>query len=119
MAPRLTTPRLVALTLALAVLHLATSVGLTYSWDKSAPQGQQISDLVFNGAPLDLAATYRVSTLNFLAEGGDSFTAFTDGTNLVGGPEDLANLVAFFAANPGVAAPATDRVNEVAPAPVP
>ncbi|MBD8024413.1 cell wall-binding repeat-containing protein [Microbacterium gallinarum] len=100
-------------------LHLATSGGLTYSWDKSAPQGQQISDLVFNGAPLDLAATYRVSTLNFLAEGGDSFTAFTDGTNLVGGPEDLANLVAFFAANPGLAAPATDRVNEVAPAPVP
>nr|BFF11754.1 hypothetical protein GCM10025699_30570 [Microbacterium flavescens] len=100
-------------------LHLATSGGLTYSWDKSAPEGEQISDLMFNGTPLDPAATYRVATLSFLAEGGDSFTAFTGGMNLVGGPEDLANLVEFFGANPGLTAPATDRVTEIAPAPAP
>ncbi|HWM16050.1 MAG TPA: bifunctional metallophosphatase/5'-nucleotidase, partial [Microbacterium sp.] len=97
-------------------LHIAASEGLTYTWDKTAPQGAQIIDLQLNGTPIDPAATYRVATLNFLAEGGDQFTVFTEGTNLVGGPEDLANLVAFLEANPGLAAPATDRVTEV-PAP--
>ena len=58
---------------------------------------------------MSLGTTYRVSTLNFLANGGDSFTGFTAGTNLLGGAEDLANLVAYFEANPGLSAPA-DRV---------
>ncbi len=97
-------------------LHIAASGGLTYTWDKTAPQGEQISDLQLDGTPLDPAATYRVATLNFLAEGGDQFTVFTEGANLVGGPEDLANLVAFLEANPGLSAPALDRVTEV-PAP--
>ncbi|WP_194398148.1 cell wall-binding repeat-containing protein [Microbacterium atlanticum] len=100
-------------------LHLGASEGLTYAWDKAAPQGQQISGLALDGVPIDPAATYRVATLNFLAEGGDQFTAFTQGENLVGGPEDLANLVAFLEANPGLSAPATDRVTEVVAVPVP
>lgn len=94
-------------------LHLAGSEGLTYSWDKAAPQGSQISDLALNGVPIDPLATYRVATLSFLAEGGDQFTAFLGKQNLVGGPEDLANLVDFLGANPGLSAPATDRVTEV------
>lgn len=97
-------------------LHLATSEGLTYTWDKGAPEGEQISDLQLNGVAIDPDATYRVATLSFLAEGGDQFTAFTNGTNLVGGPGDLTNLVDFFEANPGLDAPAIDRVNEI-PAP--
>jgi 5'-nucleotidase len=65
--------------------------------------------MTLNGTPMNMAATYRVSTLNFLANGGDSFTGFTAGTNLLGGAEDLANLVAYFEANPGLKAPA-DRI---------
>jgi len=94
-------------------LHLAGSEGLTYTWDKGAEQGNQISNLALNGVPIDPAATYRVGTLNFLAEGGDQFTVFLEGQNLVGGPEDLANLVAYLEANPGLTPPATDRVTEV------
>jgi len=50
--------------------------------------------------------------LNFLADGGDSFTAFKAGTNRLGGPEDLANLVAYLEANKesGLNAPAS-RIN--------
>lgn len=97
-------------------LHLATSEGVTYTWDKGAPEGEQISDLELNGVSIDPDATYRVATLNFLAEGGDQFTAFTNGTNFAGGPNDLANLVDFLGAHPELAPPALDRVNEI-PAP--
>ena len=45
-----------------------------------------------NGDPLDPAATYRIVTNNFLADGGDAFTVFTEGTNRVGGGDDLRRL---------------------------
>lgn len=63
-----------------------------------------------NGIPLVAIQTYRVATLNFLTEGGDSFTAFTEGTNKVGGNEDLANLADYLGAHPGITPPA-GRVN--------
>lgn len=91
-------------------LHIAGSQGLTYTWDDSQPQGQKVSNLELNGVPIDPEGTYRVATLNFLQEGGDSFSVFTEGTNLTGGPEDLQNLVEFLKAHPDLTAPATDRV---------
>ncbi|MCK0113408.1 cell wall-binding repeat-containing protein [Ornithinimicrobium sp. F0845] len=90
-------------------LALGVSDGFTYTWDDTQPQGSKVSDMELNGVPLEMGTTYRVSTLSFLQEGGDGFTAFTNGTNLVGGPEDLANLVAYFGAHPGLTAP-EDRV---------
>jgi 5'-nucleotidase len=63
-----------------------------------------------DGVPLEPTKTYRVGTLNFLADGGDSFTGFTSATNRLGGKEDLANLVDFLGAHPGLTPPA-DRVN--------
>lgn len=88
-------------------LALGVSKGFTYQWDASQPQGSRVvnGSMALNGVPLDLNATYRVSTLNFLADGGDLFTGFTEGTNVAGGPEDLANLVSFLKANPGLTAP--------------
>ena len=92
-------------------LALGVSQGFTYTWDPSQPAGSHVvaGSMKLNGTPIDLAATYRIGTINFLANGGDSFTAFTDGTNVLGGNEDLANLVAYFGAKPGLTAPA-DRV---------
>ena len=91
-------------------LALGVSEGFTYTWDDSQPQGSKVSDMQLDGVPLEMDQTYRVSTLNFLQQGGDSFTAFTEGTNLVGGPEDLANLVDYLRANPDLSAP-EDRVS--------
>jgi len=92
-------------------LALGVSEGFSYTWDDSQPQGSKVvaSSMTLNGVQMDLSATYRVSTLNFLANGGDSFTGFLAGTNILGGAEDLANLVAYFEANPGLTAP-EDRV---------
>jgi 5'-nucleotidase len=92
-------------------LALGVSEGFSYTFDDSRDPGDKVlaSSMTLNGTPMSLGATYRVSTLNFLANGGDSFTAFKAGTNLLGGAEDLANLVAYFEATPGLKAPA-DRV---------
>lgn len=90
-------------------LALGVSDGFTYTWDETADLGSKVSGMQLDGDDLDLNATYRVATLNFLAEGGDSFTAFTQGTDLLGGPEDFENLVDFFEANPDLTPPA-DRV---------
>ncbi len=93
-------------------LALGVSSGFSYTWDDSQPEGNKVvaSSMTLNGQQMNLDATYRVSTLNFLANGGDSFTGFLAGTDILGGAEDLANLVAYFEANPGLTAPA-DRVS--------
>ena len=89
------------------MLALGVSEGFTYEWDASQPQGSRVvrGSMELNGVPIDLNETYRVATLNFLADGGDLFTGFTAGTNRIGGPEDLANLVEFLRAHPGLTAP--------------
>lgn len=93
-------------------LALGVSEGFSYTWDDSQAQGSKVdaASMTLNGTPIELDQTYRVATLNFLAAGGDSFTGFTEGTNVLGGPEDLANLVDYFEEHPGLTAPA-DRVN--------
>ena len=42
------------------------------------------------------ATTYRVTMNNFLASGGDGFTVFNQGTNALGGAQDIDALVAYF-----------------------
>lgn len=90
-------------------LALGVSEGFTYTWDDSQPEGSKVADMELDGVAIDPEATYRVSTLNFLAEGGDNFEAFTNGTNLLGGPEDLGNLVGYLGDNPGLTAPEARR----------
>lgn len=91
------------------MLALGVSKGFSYSWD---PDSHTVvaGSMTLNGEPMAMDATYRVATLNFLADGGDGFSVFTEGTNRTGGPEDLANLVAYLQANPGLVPPA-DRVS--------
>ena len=91
-----------------AMLALGVSEGFTYTWDATT-NSVVPGSMMLNGTPIDPNATYKVSTLSFLAEGGDAFTAFTEGTNLVGGPEDLANLVAYIQQHSPLTAP-EDRV---------
>ena len=66
-------------------------------------------------APTD---SFRVTMNNFLAAGGDGFTVFNEGTNALGGAQDIdAFVAAFAAAEPaGIAVPPLDRI---VPVPVP
>jgi extracellular elastinolytic metalloproteinase len=105
------------------MLSLGVSAGFSYEWawdgDVPAPNTQPgvgttgghvvPGSMQLDGVPIEPGQTYRVATLNFLAEGGDLFTGFAAGTNRLGGPEDLPNLVDYFGAHPGLTPPA-DRI---------
>jgi 5'-nucleotidase len=98
------------------MLSLGVSEGFTYDWQWDGPPpapntqptvaGHVVpGSMALNGVPIAAGETYRVATINFLTEGGDSFSAFTAGTDKVGGPEDLQNLADYFTAHPGLTPP--------------
>ncbi|WP_010542348.1 bifunctional metallophosphatase/5'-nucleotidase [Dietzia alimentaria] len=61
---------------------LGTSDNLAWTLDPVAPVGERITSVTLDGEPLDPAADYRVAVSSFLAEGGDHFTAFTEGRDV-------------------------------------
>jgi 5'-nucleotidase len=89
---------------------LQPSATLHYTQTLANPIGDRVSNITINGVAVDPAATYRVTVNNFLAAGGDSFTALTGGTNVTGGPIDLDAFTAYLTANSPVAPPPTDRI---------
>lgn len=96
-------------------LHLGVSDGFTYTYDLSRPAGDKVdpATIRINDTVVDPEATYRVTTNNFLADGGDGFTVLTEGTGRSGGGDDLAALIAYMAANPSLQPAPTDRVTEL------
>ena len=87
---------------------LIPSAGFTFAYDRNRPAGERIVSMALNGAPVDPAATYRVTVNNFLASGGDGFSVFAEGRPVADGGVDLDALEAHIAG--GVAAPAAGRV---------
>jgi len=82
-------------------LVLQVSEGFTYTYSPSAAAGSRVSNMALNGTPIDDATTYRVTTNDFLANGGDSFPGFTVGTNRVYAPGfDVDALAAYLATGP-------------------
>ena len=93
------------------ILRLGISDGFTYEWSAAAAFGDKIdpASIQLNGVTLDPAATYRVTTSNFLADGGDSYLAFRNGTARAGGKVDLDAFVDFLGAHDPVSAPPMAR----------
>jgi 5'-nucleotidase len=80
---------------------LQVSSGLTYTYDSTQLAGGRISDVKLNGVPIDPALTYRVTTNDFLANGGDGFTELSGGTARATAPGfDVDALVAYLGAGP-------------------
>jgi 5'-nucleotidase len=80
---------------------LQPSAGFTYTFDTTAAAGSRVSNMALNGTPIDPAATYRVTTNDFLANGGDTFPGFTAGTDRVYAPGfDVDALAAYLATGP-------------------
>jgi 5'-nucleotidase len=64
-----------------------------------------------NGVPIDPTASYRVTTNDFLANGGDGFTNLRLGTNRGTAPGfDVDALVAYLGAGAPVAPGPADRI---------
>lgn len=90
---------------------LQASDGLTFRWRKNADGAGALvpGSVRLNGSLLDPAKDYRVATNNFLATGGDGFTAFSAGRDreLAGG--DAAALAAYIRAHAPVPPPKMGR----------
>jgi 5'-nucleotidase len=69
--------------------------GLAYRYDTARPAGSRVVDVTINGRPLDVNATYTAAMVDFLAGGGDGYTTFKAGTNIMNGPADVDALVAY------------------------
>ncbi len=92
---------------------LQVSNGFTYTWSQSAPIGNKVSNMMLNGVPLDLGASYRVTVNSFLADGGDNFTVLVQGTNRLGGAVDTDAFEMYFAAFSPVAPGPQNRITRV------
>ncbi|HEY7738427.1 MAG TPA: bifunctional metallophosphatase/5'-nucleotidase [Candidatus Limnocylindria bacterium] len=98
-----------------ATVILQVSAGFTYHYDSTQPCGSRILNMMLGATPIDPSATYQVTANNFLADGGDSFPAFTAGTNRVYAPAfDIDALAAYLDANtpPGVAPGPQNRITK-------
>jgi|GEM_PF-497562 len=100
------------------VLHLGVSDGFTYDLELTLQDGVctavDVSNVQLNGVDLVDDDEYLVAVNNFLAEGGDNFNTFAEVefTDQLPGPQDIDALTDYFEANPALAAPSTDRVDE-------
>lgn len=94
---------------------LSPSRGFAYSYDLSRPVGSRIVSITLDGKPIDDAANYRVTTSDFLAYGGDTYSELAKGTDRVMGISDLAALEAWLQAIPPRAVSVDDRARDVTP----
>ncbi len=97
---------------------MQVSNGLKYTWSASAPACSKIVEVTYtptnvtvtppvatgapeivvhNGVVQNPTHTYRVTVNNFMATGGDGFTTLINGTNQLGGAQDIDALVAYLA----------------------
>ncbi|MCZ8172249.1 MAG: bifunctional metallophosphatase/5'-nucleotidase [Brevundimonas sp.] len=92
---------------------LSPSRGFTYSYDLSRPVGSRIVDVRLDGQPIDPATSYRVTTSDFLASGGDTYSVLLKGRDKVIGTSDIAALEAWLQAIPARPIPQEERTTDL------
>jgi 5'-nucleotidase len=97
-----------------SVRILQISAGFSYEQRLGAVAcADKIGQISLNGLPIDPTASYRVTMNSFLADGGDGFSVFTQGTNALGGAVDTDALEAYFVANSPVAPGPVNRITVI------
>jgi 5'-nucleotidase len=90
---------------------LQVSAGFTYTYDSTRALGDRITAIALNGVALDPAASYKVTTNDFLANGGDGFTTLAAGTGRATAPGfDVDALVSYLGAGAPVAPGPANRI---------
>ncbi|HEY3185455.1 MAG TPA: bifunctional metallophosphatase/5'-nucleotidase [Gaiellaceae bacterium] len=90
-------------------------ISVTFKYEQApaaATCAGKIGRMWVSGVEVAPADSFRVTMNNFLASGGDGFTVFNEGTNALGGAQDIDAFVdAFRAAEPaGIAVPPLNRI---------
>ena len=94
---------------------LLPSASFSYTYNLIQPAGSRITNMALNGTAMADAATYRVTMNSFLATGGDNFTAFNEGTNALGGDQDVDALEAYIKAGSPLTPPSVGRITNATP----
>ncbi len=101
---------------------MLASAGFKYTWDGAQACNARIREasltrngvteaIVTAGNVVNPTKTYRVTVNNFMATGGDGYSTFLKGTNLLGGAQDIDALVAFMAGYKAPNKPFTPNTN--------
>ena len=101
---------------------MLASAGFKYTWDGAQACNARIRSasltrngvteaIVTAGNVVNPTKTYRVTVNNFMATGGDGYSTFLKGTNLLGGAQDIDALVAFMAGYKAPNKPFTPNTN--------
>jgi 5'-nucleotidase len=90
-------------------------ISYTFKYEQAAAAATcagKIGRMWVDGVEVAPTDSFRVTMNNFLATGGDGFTVFNEGTNALGGAQDIdAFVAAFHAAEPaGIAVPTLNRI---------
>lgn len=95
------------------ILHV--SAGFSYGWSASRGDSGHVAagSITIHGEPLDPDRRYRITVNEFLADGGDAFTVFTQGTDRIFGIYDVDALASYFAGNSPVSPPPLDRIRRM------
>lgn len=86
---------------------LQVSEGFTYTLGAAGPVDGSV---MLNGTPIDRNASYRVATNAFVADGGDNFPTFVQGTDRLIGGLDIDAFADYLEANTPVTPPASSRI---------
>jgi 5'-nucleotidase len=93
---------------------LQVSLGFTYTYDTRQPCGSRVSGMALNDRAIAPDEALRVSTNDFLANGGDGFARLTAGTARSTAPGfDVDALVAYLGRHSPVSPPPLDRITRV------
>ncbi len=84
--------------------------GVRIVYDPGRPGQARVVAVFVGGAPLSGAKTYRISTIDFLAEGGDRFTPFARGTNVTYGKDLRAVFLEYLKRHSPLSAPVEGRI---------
>ena len=89
------------------------SANVHYQWTTAGGPHVVDGSLTFDGTPVDKAASYRVAMNNFMADGGDGYTVFTQCTAPLGGEVDIDAFARYLGEHSPVSPPALTRIERV------
>jgi len=94
---------------------MQVSRGFSYAWDGSRPAGRRVvpGSIRLDGAPLRAGGRYRLAVNSYMADGGDGLAILKTIGHRIRGPLTFDAVAHYLSTNPGLAAPARDRISRV------
>lgn len=94
-------------------LHVA---GLTYTFDPEREAGDRVTEILFDGEPIDPNGTYTIAVNDFMGNGGDGYAVLREGVNTLNTGLSITDLLQqYIQAHTPVTPPSLGRISIVQP----